>query len=47
MSFYNQGVDANPTDEGILGALFLNRAACNLELRKEMNILCGTRNTVT
>jgi len=43
ISFYNQGVDAKPTDEGILGALLLNRAACNLELRKEMNILCGTR----
>jgi len=34
ISFYNQGVDAKPTDSSILEALLLNRAACNLELRK-------------
>ena len=34
VGFYNQGVDVKPTDSSILEALLLNRAACNLELRK-------------
>ena len=34
LGFYTQGIDAKPTDEAVLEALYCNRAACNLELRK-------------
>jgi tetratricopeptide (TPR) repeat protein len=32
MSFYTQGIDAQPESQSILEALLCNRAACNLEL---------------
>ena len=32
MSFYTQGIDAQPESQNILEALLCNRAACNLEL---------------
>ncbi|KAF9535006.1 40S ribosomal protein S7 [Crepidotus variabilis] len=39
IGFYTQGVDAKPTDKGILEALLLNRAACNLELQNYGSVL--------
>jgi tetratricopeptide (TPR) repeat protein len=32
LGFYNQALDANPTDAALQEALLCNRAACNLEL---------------
>ncbi len=32
--FYTQGINAKPTDQALLEALYLNRAACNLDLCK-------------
>ena len=32
LGFYQQGIDAKPTDQSLLEALYCNRAACNLEL---------------
>jgi small subunit ribosomal protein S7e len=40
IGFYNQGVDAKPTDNAILEALLLNRAACNLELGERKESYC-------
>jgi hypothetical protein len=34
LGFYNQGIDAKPTDGTLLQSLLSNRAACNLELSK-------------
>jgi len=34
LGFYNQAIDAKPDDKALLESLFLNRAACNLELRE-------------
>ncbi|KAI0650668.1 40S ribosomal protein S7 [Trametes meyenii] len=39
IGFYNQGVDAKPTDQTILEALYCNRAACNLELQNYGSVL--------
>jgi small subunit ribosomal protein S7e len=36
IGFYNQGVDTKPTDNAIIEALLLNRAACNVELRERI-----------
>lgn len=33
LGFYTQAIDAKPDDKALLESLFLNRAACNLELR--------------
>ena len=33
LGFYTQGVDVKPDNGQLRGALLLNRAACNLELR--------------
>lgn len=32
MGFYTQGIDAKPTEKGLLETLLINRAACNLAL---------------
>jgi hypothetical protein len=34
MGFYTQGIDAKPTEKGLLETLLINRAACNLALGK-------------
>lgn len=34
LGFYDQAIDAKPDDKALLESLFLNRAACNLELRE-------------
>ncbi|KAF8165095.1 40S ribosomal protein S7 [Crassisporium funariophilum] len=39
IGFYNQGVDAKPTDNVLLEALLCNRAACNLELQNYGSVL--------
>lgn len=33
LGFYTQAINAKPDDKALLESLFLNRAACNLELR--------------
>jgi hypothetical protein len=38
LGFYSQGVDAKPDDAQLREALFLNRAACNLELRVSLSL---------
>ncbi|KAI0677475.1 40S ribosomal protein S7 [Trametes maxima] len=39
IGFYDQGVEAKPTDQIILEALYCNRAACNLELQNYGSVL--------
>lgn len=39
LGFYNQGVDARPTDPKLQETLLLNRAACNLELENFGSVL--------
>jgi hypothetical protein len=36
LEFYTQGVEAKPDDDHLREALFLNRGACNLELRASL-----------
>jgi tetratricopeptide (TPR) repeat protein len=38
LGFYTQAIDAKPTDSVLEQSLFLNRAACNLELSEWRNV---------
>jgi hypothetical protein len=38
LDFYTQPIDAKPTDAVLKESLFLNRAACNLELSEWRDI---------
>ncbi|KAG8903136.1 hypothetical protein FRB99_003679 [Tulasnella sp. 403] len=41
-SFYTQGINVKPQDSALCEALFLNRAACNLELKNFGSVLRDT-----
>ncbi|CAG8718335.1 7626_t:CDS:2, partial [Acaulospora colombiana] len=47
LGFYNQALEAKPTDTALNESLLLNRAACNLELKNYGSVLRDTSKVLT